>query len=376
MKGKKWVLIISAIACFVLAGVIIAIGVNNGEDTHIHGVTEAREYHIGGQEIYYTQACKCGDYTESKNINLSVGEVFASVTAQDSIILDDNVEISNNISLLGYEAGSAGQIPKNTTINLDLNGHTFTSSADNLDVTGMALFSINSSFGTIKLNIKNGELLGGKLKYIFNCKGDGSGALELTLSGVDCTVDDTNSTTLRADESLKNSTITAQNCTFTAFDTINSAPSSWGVLINSDSDFTFNNCQFEGTDAVYVRRGDVTLNGCKLISSTDAMHDSLSNEFASMGTCLVLDCNTSSDGQSVYNVKLNDCCFDAKIVDGKQCVIKGNSCEDGLDAQENDECVLEINNCKFSMNVSTIPGLGVTECTVDMDDNGKTWYYQ
>lgn len=366
MKNKKWILIVSAVACFVLAGVIIAIGISGGQDTHIHGVTEAREYHIGGEKVYYTKACRCGEYAEDTDIDLEPDEVFAALTAQDSVILDGDVALSNSIVLNGY-TGGANSMPKNITVNLNLNGYTLTSNS--LDDTDTALFSMNSASGQIELNIKNGKLNGGELKYIFNCvASEADGELELNLNNVQCEVAGVNSSTLFTNENVKSSKIVANNCSFKATaQTESNAPASYGVLIDGNGEFTFNNCTFEGGDAVYVRRGEVTLTDCSLVSRSAPDARSIGDETIPMGACLVLNSRTNTTGQSGYNVTLNNCNFDGAPEVGaqsaqKQAIIIGNSGE----GSQNNDCRLQINACRlfvFEPSILTeIPSLNVSEC--------------
>lgn len=384
MKNKKWILVLSAIVCFVVAGVIIAVGVKNNTDNHIHDVAEAREYHIGGDKVYYTQYCGCGKYDEQTNIDLSVNEVFACATEQDSVVLDGDVSVGENIKLQGFSNDIVGGASSNCVINLDLRGHSFTSSASSTGALGGALFYLNTGSGTISLNIKNGKLDAGQLTYVLrlvNSMNGQNGRLDLNLNNVECCVNANSSATIFADESLNNGRVVANNCRFIATSpNENGSPNSFGVVINANSQFEFNGCYFEGGDSVYVRRGNVAINACSLVSNSVLSNEALTDSITSMGSCLVLDCNNDNGVKSVYNVTLRDSYLDALGKPNKKSMIIGRSGTDTGEISEHAEnnCVLEIENCRFSTDVSKIPELnGIVTCNPGQEENNgrvKEWF--
>ena len=356
MKSKKWILILSAVACFVLAGVAIAVGVNN---EHIHSVSEAREYHIGGDRVYYTQYCKCGDYDESKNIDLTEEEVFASLTAQDRLVLDGDVELNGVVNLAGFDQNSTLPKPLNTVVNVDLRGYSLTTNKDYEIGEENSLFYLNARYGTVNLNIQNGKLNGGALSYIFKfaTNEDSAENIKLNLSNVKCSVDGEGSAPIYASQDLTNGNIIANNCKFLA--TNSSSYNCFGVVIDSESKFVFNNCYFEGGDSVYIRRGDVVLNGCNLINKTSYDREGsiygnlrLANEISATGNCLTLD--TNKDEQNVYskyNVKLVNCYFDANDGNGKVLFISGSTIDENEQTvNKSAESVIEMEVCVFREN--------------------------
>lgn len=366
MKSKKWILVLSAVACFVLAGVLIAIGVKNGSNEHTHAVVDAKEYHIGGESVYYTQSCKCGEYDERTDTDLTINEVFASVAEQDIIVLDDDVILEDSIALNGF-AGNllTGMTSRNLVVNLDLRGHNFESSATPEMASGNALFLLNAGGGEVRFNVKNGKLDAGQLKYVAKLthnENNQVAKLTVNLNNVECCVNSSLSATIFADENLNGGVITATGCKFVANSpnqSENGNADCFGVLINSNSQFIFNNCYFEGGDAVYVRRGQVSFNECKLLSNSNGKTgEALSGDvITSMGSCLVLDCNASTTGEkTTYNVKLVDCYLDALGKPNKKSMFVGCSAETGAQyTNTSEDCVIEIKNCKFSTDIGNIP---------------------
>lgn len=352
MKNKKWILILSAVVCFVLAGIAIAVGVNN---VHTHSVAEVREYHIGGDRVYYTQYCKCGEYDESTNIDLTEDEVFTSLTAQDKIVLDGNVCLNNAVKITGFNKNLSEPEPLNTVVNIDLRGYSLTTSQESGDENN-SLFDLNARYGKISLNIQNGKLNAGTLKYVFKFATgqDSVEAVKLQLTNVECNVEGEGSASIYASQDLINGKIVANNCKFLA--TNSAGYNCFGVVIDSESDFEFNNCYFEGGDSVYIRRGNVTLNSCDLINKISYEREgnvdgnvSLSNKISATGNCLILDTNINEESVcSKYNVKLNNCYFDANSGNGNVLIIRGSTANAyDVRVDKNDESVIEMEGCIF-----------------------------
>lgn len=352
MKNKKWILILSAVVCFVLAGIAIAVGVNN---VHTHSVAEAREYHIGGDRVYYTQYCKCGEYDETTNIDLTEDEVFTSLTSQDKIVLDGNVCLNKAVKLTGFNQNLSEPEPLNTVVNIDLRGYSLTTSQDDSEEE-VSLFDLNARYGKISLNIQNGKLNAGTLKYVFKfATSQGSvEAVKLQLSNVECYAEGDGSATIYASQDLINGKIVANNCKFLTTNSI--GYNCFGVVIDSESEFEFNNCYFEGGDSVYIRRGNVVLNNCDLINKTLYERTgnidgnvSLSNKISATGNCLTLDTNIDEEGAcSKYNVKLNNCYFDANEGNGKVLIISCSTANnEDIRVDKNDDSVIEMEGCVF-----------------------------
>ena len=134
-----------------------------------------------------------------------------------------------------------------------------------------------------------------------------------------------------------------------------------GVLINSESEFNFTNCYFEGGDAVYVKRGTVNLNGCELknselwqqvneMPSDDDKSRYTTYTFATMGACLSAESYKSANNVfSRFDITVTDCKMtrglsNIMIYISQTCAMGASS------AGINPESSINILSCTFNSN--------------------------
>lgn len=318
MKKNKLILIVSAVACVVLAAVVAVIA--NIQPKHKHTFTDAITYHLSSEGIHYTKQCKDG-CIERFETAASFVDVLSTTTSKDTIVLDEDVTLYSEVLLKSYITKDEQPQGLSLNINLDLNNHKLSTSVQNKNNNSM--FTLNANYGQINFNVKNGTLYTDNLLYLFRFANGYNMVknINLTLNDVECRVVGNMATPLAAYTDCQNIVVNATDSKFIAEKPATADKNtSVGVLINSESEFNFTNCYFEGGDAVYVKRGKVNLNGCEL-KSVGAVSQSISEiasiddnaqyatyVFNTIGACLTAESYKNASGNfSEFDVTITDC---------------------------------------------------------------------
>jgi len=307
MKKNKLIVIISAICCVVIAGVVMAIALKPNK--HEHGdLGNARVYHVLNDEIYYTRTYQDG-CVKRFNTEATFEEVLMASSAVDSVRLEEDVVLNKEVVIKSFVTKDGLPQGIELNINLDLNNHTLSTNVES--VVNNSVFTLNSNYGTINLNVENGKLYSQDLlsvfKFINNGRTDEN--VELNITNVECTVVGSEATPLFAHNNASAIKVNGLNSKFIS-KIANNGISGYGVgaYINSASQFNFNNCYFEGGDAIYVKHGQVNLTSCKLVSDgLDKKYEESSETFCAVGACVVGDTYTSSNGSTEFEINIIDC---------------------------------------------------------------------
>ena len=123
-----------------------------------------------------------------------------------------------------------------------------------------------------------------------------------------------------------------------------------GVFVNSESEFNFNNCYFEGADAVYVKHGTVNLTGCTLSNVELAYRGEQANEtaFSAIGTCLATESYTTSEGMTKFTITITDCSMIR--VNSSHMMYVAQTGETGQILSINPESSINVISCRFQDN--------------------------
>ena len=312
MKKNRLVLIISSCMCVVLAGIVMAIAFLHTPYTHKHKLGEAKTYHVHNDGIYYTRLCQdgCEVAFETK---ASLNDVMSTVTAEDKIVLDEDVTLTEEVLIKSFSGAGDDLQELELNINFDLNNFTLST---NIDTTqNDSLFMFNANRGKVVLNVKNGKIESQDVSYIFRFKNNRiSGEnIEVNIDNLECEVTGIQATPLFASECMKMK-LNANNSKFVSCNSgTYKGDYGVGVFINSDSEFNFNKCYFEGGDAVYVKSGIVNLNGCHLVNAGLASHTSQSvDTFSAVGACLVADNYATKRAISQYAITIENCSMESR----------------------------------------------------------------
>ena len=301
MKKNKLFLSISMAICVIC--IAITLGIAFSQPKHKHELGEARVYHVSQDSIYYTRQCDDG-HAENFSTSASLIEVIKSVTADDKIVLDEDIVLTEDLKVWSFVSGAL--IPHNLNVNLDLNGHKISSDAE--DTTG-AMIKFSANLGTINFNIKNGKLYSEDFKYLFDFQNsplnNSTKNIVVNIDNVECMVKGNDSTPLFVDDSVSNIELNATNSKFVATKAGESDLNIVGAFINSqNSVFNFTGCEFEGADALYVKQGRVNLDNCNLnsILTANRAWDTTGNPFYATGASILAESYNSSMGCTRFNV--------------------------------------------------------------------------
>lgn len=354
MKKNKIKLIIGIVVCVILAGAVVSIALLNSG--HKHDLGTAKTYHIANDSIYYTRVCKDG-CIERFETQASFEDVLSTASSQDTIILDEDIMLENELQLNSFSTNGQGIKSVTLNINLDLNNHTLTTDVEDLSKNSM--FTLNANYGKINFNVKNGRMYSQDLSYIFRFVSNAQtqDSISLNFDNVECKVVGSKATPIFAHNESSSIKVNAINSRFVAEkSTEANADYGVGVFINSESEFNFNNCYFEGGDAVYVKQGDVKLTDCTLVNTGLAKRGERVSEelFYAMGTCLA----TESNIQTQFDIVIEGCTMIGNS--SSTMIYVAQTSIDGSTPQINTDSKIDIVSCTFTENPkATIPDYGI-----------------
>lgn len=356
MKKSRIALIVSSCLCVVLASIVMMIAFSYTEPIHKHVFSAYKTYHISNSGTYYTMTCKDGCEVKFET-KATLSDLCSMASSYDNIILDENITLTEEIYVQSFMGSGNGADDLDLTINLDLNNYRLSTNIDTFTYDSMFMFNANR--GKIKLNIKNGKLVSQDLAHIFrlkNTKRSGQN-IELNIDNVECLVSGVKTTPLFAHDCY-NVKVNATNSRFISqTTTTNKGDYGVGAFINSDSEFNFNNCYFEGGDAVYVKSGTVDLTGCRLVNVGLVSHASQNIEtFSAVGACLTADNYTTTSGTSKFEITIKKCVMES-MSSFKMIYVIETSSESGMELGVNANSVIDVQSCSFNNNPTalTIP---------------------
>lgn len=357
MKKNKLKLVIGIASCLVLASIVVAIVLL--QPKHKHTLGEVKTYHITNDGVYYTRSCNDG-YTERFETDASFDEVLAISNEEVNIVLDENITLNHELTLKSIALENGNPKGINLNINLDLNNYTLQTAVDTVE--NNSIFMLNANYGTINLNIKNGKIYSQDLLYIFRFVNSDNldENIKLKLNDVECKVIGSKATPLFAHNESSGIIVNATNSKFISKKSTEEA-SDYGVgaFVNSESEFNFNNCYFEGGDAVYVKQGIVNLIECELVNAgLDKRFEQVNEKFTAIGTCLATETYTTADGATQFEITITDC----KMIGNNSniMVYVAQTAEEELTPGINNESSITINSCSFNNDpVAMIPDYGI-----------------
>ena len=360
MNKRKLSLIICSCVCAVLMVAVVGMGLYYQGPGHKHTLSADKTYHICQDRIYYTQQCKdgCSVNFETK---ASLTDVFASATSSDKIVLDEDVALTEETFVKAFVdldvEPEEEVVELDININLDLNGFVLSTDIDEIEHNSM--FAFNANRGTVNFKVSNGKISSHDTAYIFRFKNHAQSGdnIKLTLDNVECEVYGIKATPLFMSECV-NVEVNAVNSKFMSHTTgTQTGDYGVGAFINSDSEFNFTNCYFEGGDAMYVKEGTVNLTGCKLANVGLAEHPAQGGStFSAVGACLTADSHTTTTGRSVFDITIVNC----EMLRGnssKMIYVIETAQESGLQLGVDDASVINVISCKFEENprIGSIP---------------------
>jgi len=188
------------------------------------------------------------------------------------------------------------------------------------------------------------------LLYIFNFTAR-EGSVKLNIDDVDFSVKGTKATPLYVHD-VANITVNANDSSFVSNSDVSSNNSGVGAFINSDGTFNFDNCYFQGGDALHVRRGTVNLTDCALNTKGLLMQTEQTivsgDNFMAMGASLVADSRTDSNGTSVFKITIDGCTMTTENSNRMIYVMK--TATQGLTAQIDNQSIVDVKSCVFARN--------------------------
>lgn len=348
MKKSKLILIICACMCVVLSGIVLAIAFWQ-PPAHKHKLLNAKTYHIYNDRVYYTRQCKDVDgYIETVNMNATFVDVLSSIQPEDKIILEENIVVNKEITLNSFRTDTPSPEGINLVVNLDLNDKTISTNGV-FTKTNNSLFMLNATYGQLEFNVKNGSISSQELLYIFKFTAR-EGNIKLNIDDVEFSVEGIKATPLYVHD-VSSVTVNANDSKFIARNTTSVASeSSVGVFINSDGTFNFDNCYFQGGDAVHVRRGTVNLTDCVLNTKGLLMQTEQTivsgDGFMAMGASLVADSRTDANGTSVFKITVTGCTMTTENSNRMIYVLK--TATQGSTAQIEAESIVDVVSCIFT----------------------------
>ncbi len=356
MKKNKWILIVSAIVCCVLAITVIAIASNKPE--HKHALGESITYHVGVDSVYYTRQCTDG-YTERFETEIGFQDVLLIATENDNIVLEEDLELTQIVRVNSFIVVDGQPQGRDIYINLDLNGHTISSNINQSTNTESikSMFILNAPYGKIDFKAQNGKLISEDLSYIINFSNNSTSGenLHVDLNNVECKVTGENAAPLFVNNTNHNSKFKATDCQFIASkSTTSSTNTGVGAFINANSEFTFTNCEFEGGDGMYVKAGKVTLDGCKLISKQRVWQsgaETVSSKFSPLGSALTAESYHQNSGYSKFEITLTNC--QLQSINSSKMIYTAQTADAGLEKGHNASSSINVSNCTFNKKPST-----------------------
>lgn len=307
MKKNRFILIVCACMCVVLSGVVLAIAFWQ-TPVHKHKLGEARTYHVYNDHVYYTRQCQKDDHQERFNMNATFIDIINNIKSIDKIVLEENIILNSEITLKSYQTNTVIPQGINLRVNIDLNDKLLSTNYV-LTKQNNSMFMLDSTYGSIEFNVKNGSIYSQGLSYIFNFK-TREGNVKLNIENVECKVLGVKATPIYAHNA--NVKINASGSKFISNTTTNDRDDfGVGVFINSDNIFSFDECCFEGGDAVYVRQGTINLTDCILqnkgLMAGTVQSIKSDDNFAAVGSCLATESYTSNTGTSKFVVNILGC---------------------------------------------------------------------
>ena len=354
MNKYKLILIICSCVCAILVSAVVVVAFTYDKSVHYHALEEGRVYHICSDRVYYTQRCQDGCIVEQSS-DATFKDIFVGGAFVDKVVLEDNIVLTEEFAFNAFvnpADGSVGEsLPLDFDVNLDLNGFEISTDIDVVEYNSMFRFNVN--IGSIKLNIYNGSLTSYDTAYIFRFKNNSQSGqnINITLNNVNCETIGTKTTPLFLSE-CGNVSLVASNSRFVSRTTgTDSGDYGVGAFIDASGNMEFNNCYFEGGDAVYVKSGNVNLNSCVLTNEGLAEHSIQGSEtgFSAVGACLTADSHTTSSGTSVFEINVVDCQMVSNH-SSKMIYIKETIAEEGLEKSVSDDSVIVVESCIFDEN--------------------------
>ena len=349
MKKNKLFIIIAIALCAV--GIAATLAIKFLQPGHKHNLAEARIYHVSQNQIYYTRCCDDG-YVKEFSTEASLIEVMKTVTKHDKIVLDEDIVLTEDLKVWSFVPNS--QTNLNLNINLDLNNHQISTDIDN-DVNG-AMFNFNANIGSIRFNIKNGKLYSEDFEYLFQFQNSSNiqsfvKSIIVNIDNVECVVKGNNVAPMFVDNTSKNIEINATGSKFIAQQENSTTDLNLvGAFINSqNSNFNFINCDFSGADALYIKQGNVNLNGCKFNSILDVQRVWQPNDtpFYTKGAAILAESYNSSVGCTQFNITISNCELTSASVIGGGIYLIQNS-QTGYEDKVNDNSSITVNSGKFT----------------------------
>jgi hypothetical protein len=354
LNKYKLILIICSCVCAILVSAVVVVAFTYEKPVHCHILGDGRVYHICNDGVYYTQQCQDGCVVKEFS-DATFKEIFVGGALVEKIILEDNIVITEEFAFNAFVNpvdDSVGEpLNLDLDINLDLNGFEISTDIDVVEYD--AMFRFNANMGSVNLNIYNGSLTSYDTSYIFRFKNNSQSGqnINITLNNVNCETVGTKTTPLFLSE-CHNICLNASNSRFVSRTTGNDGGDyGVGAFIDASGDIEFNNCYFEGGDAVYVKSGNVNLNSCVLTNEGLADHSVQGSEtgFSAIGACLTADSHTTSLGTSVFIINIVDCQMVSNH-SSKMICIKETIAEEGLEKSVSDSSIITIESCIFDEN--------------------------
>lgn len=352
MKKRKLVIIISSIICLALMASVVAITFSKPK--HKHSLGEAKTYHISNQGVYYTRQC-CDEYVKSFNTGVSFLDVMMTTSSSDKIVLDEDLTITETITINSAASGESGPVPLNLNINLDLNGHQI--NTDAAPGNG-SMFDLRANYGKISLNIKNGKLFTDDLSYIFSFKNNTTANnnqnIVLNIDNVECVVKGANATPLFANNTAVGISVSATDSKFIVQNAEGASQNTGvGAFINCDGgNFAFTNCDFEAGDGIYVKQGKVDLVGCNLKSVlSKRIYQETANPFYAIGAALLAESYNSGTDCTLFDITINNCYMENKQSFTMIYIISTSAV--GGEAAFNDDSCINVESGRFGANPAT-----------------------
>lgn len=358
MKRKKIILIVCSCICLILSGVVMAIVFSYDPPKHQHVLGEDKTYHILNNSVYYTRECADGCKVRF-DTKMSFADTLATVAENDKIVLEGDIKLTKEMYIKTF-AGTGDNVQElEMNINLDLNNYTISTNVDSSNKEYDSVFMINANRGKVNFNIKNGKIFTEDLSYIFRLKNNQyyNDNIILNIENVECETKGVKTTPIFGSE-FYNVEINANNSKFIST-TTGTQNSEYGVgaFINSNSEFNFTNCYFEGGDAVYVKSGNVNLTNCKLVNSGLVNSECQNTDtFSAVGACLTANCYATSSGVSQFAVTIINCRMESKS-SYKMIYVIETAAESGLALGVNSNSIIDVQSCMFNNNptAQTIP---------------------
>ncbi|MFQ6723836.1 MAG: hypothetical protein ACLRFE_00695 [Clostridia bacterium] len=349
---KRPVLIVCSFLCLILMGVVVAIAFTYKPPKHQHVLGEDRVYHITTNTIHYTRTCQDGCQVPFKT-RATFTDVLMSLTPNDKVVLDEDVYLKETVFIKTFSGAGEDVQTLDIDIDLDLNNHTLT--ANNLSSEHNSIFMFNSNLGSVNLNVKNGKIVANGLSHIFRFKNtrDSGENIILNIDNVECVSNAIKSAPLYVHE-VYNAEINAVDSKFISTNTSNNdCDYGVGVFVNNNNLCDFNNCYFEGGDAVHVKSGTVNLTDCHLVNSGLVSNPGQSvKDFSAVGACLTVNSHTTSGGTTEFNITIKRCFMEA--LNSVKMIYEVQTAEESKAVSQNENSIVDVQSCTFNQDPTAI----------------------